>query len=38
VSTVEQAAAVVLESDGTFTVVKELKGDGTSTLQDVRGI
>ncbi len=35
---VEDAAAVVLETDGSFTVVKELgERGGTSTLQDVRG-
>lgn len=36
-STVEEAAAVVLETDGTFTVVKEINTTGTSALQSVRG-
>lgn len=38
VSAVEHAAAVVLETDGNFSVIAEQSASGTSTLTDVVGI
>ncbi|CAN5570331.1 DUF421 domain-containing protein [soil metagenome] len=37
ISTLEQVAAVVLETDGSFSVVRGVKESGSSTLQGVRG-
>jgi uncharacterized membrane protein YcaP (DUF421 family) len=36
-SAMEDIAAVILETDGTFSVVPTLKGSSASALKDVRG-
>lgn len=37
IATMDGAAAVVLETDGSFSVIRELGGSGDSTLSDVQG-
>jgi len=37
IAAVEDAAAVVLETDGSFSVIKELGKSASSTLKDVKG-
>lgn len=37
IASIGDAAAVILETDGSFSVLKEIGGDSDSTLKDVRG-